>query len=268
MPPSTDPPSSARTSPSSEAASPLQGTRLRKTATQPSAVDAYQALVSGTDSWGTLLRYELLATWGARLPGAVGLAVRKVLWPSLFASAASDAVWGHGVELRHPGRMHIGAGVVVDSGARLDAKGCEPGAFVLEKDAMVSCGCILSAKDGGLYLCSSATLGAYSAVYSFGGVHIGADTMVAAHCFLGGGRYEHQGSVDVPMHQQPLPGAGVHIGDDCWIGAGVTVTDGVRIGAGAVVAAGAVVLEDVPPHTVVGGVPAHPLQRRSGADPS
>lgn len=229
MPPSTDPPSSARTSPSSEAASPLQG---------------------------------------ARLPGAVGLAVRKVLWPSLFASAASDAVWGHGVELRHPGRMHIGAGVVVDSGARLDAKGCEPGAFVLEKDAMVSCGCILSAKDGGLCLCSSATLGAYSAVYSLGGVHIGADTMVAAHCFLGGGRYDHQGSVDVPMHQQPLPGAGVHIGDDCWIGAGVTVTDGVRIGAGAVVAAGAVVLEDVPPHTVVGGVPAHPLQRRSGADPS
>ena len=48
----------------------------------------------------------------------------------------------------------------------------------------------------------------------------------------------------------------VIIGDGCWIGANATIIGGVTIGEGAVVAAGAVVTKDVPPHTLVGGVPA------------
>jgi acetyltransferase-like isoleucine patch superfamily enzyme len=48
----------------------------------------------------------------------------------------------------------------------------------------------------------------------------------------------------------------VIIEDDVWLAARVTVLKGVTIGRGAVVAAGAVVTKDVPPHTLVGGVPA------------
>lgn len=48
----------------------------------------------------------------------------------------------------------------------------------------------------------------------------------------------------------------VVIEDDVWLAARVTVLKGVTIGRGAVVAAGAVVTKDVPPHTLVGGVPA------------
>ncbi|MGR3495016.1 DapH/DapD/GlmU-related protein [Citreimonas sp.] len=54
----------------------------------------------------------------------------------------------------------------------------------------------------------------------------------------------------------------VTIGHDVWIGHGVTITAGVTIGTGAVVGAGAVVTRDVPPYTVVGGVPARILKRR------
>ena len=46
------------------------------------------------------------------------------------------------------------------------------------------------------------------------------------------------------------------IEDNVWIGARVTIVKGVTIGEGAVVAAGAVVTKDVPPHTMVAGVPA------------
>lgn len=46
------------------------------------------------------------------------------------------------------------------------------------------------------------------------------------------------------------------IEDHVWIGARVTVLKGVTIGEGAVVAAGAMVTKDVPPHTMVAGVPA------------
>jgi acetyltransferase-like isoleucine patch superfamily enzyme len=50
--------------------------------------------------------------------------------------------------------------------------------------------------------------------------------------------------------------ASVTIGDGAWIGAGAVILAGARIGECAVVGAGAVVLRDVPPFTVVGGVPA------------
>ena len=54
----------------------------------------------------------------------------------------------------------------------------------------------------------------------------------------------------------------VTVGHDVWIGHGATVLPGVTIGNGAVVGAGAVVTDDVPPYTVVAGVPAEPIRRR------
>lgn len=48
----------------------------------------------------------------------------------------------------------------------------------------------------------------------------------------------------------------IHFEDDCWIGTGVIVYPNVTIGRAAVVMAGAVVTKDVPPYTIVGGVPA------------
>lgn len=52
------------------------------------------------------------------------------------------------------------------------------------------------------------------------------------------------------------------IGNDVWIGYEAVVLAGVTIGDGAIVAARAVVTKDVPPYTIVGGVPARPIRRR------
>ena len=59
-----------------------------------------------------------------------------------------------------------------------------------------------------------------------------------------------------PAKRQQLHPAPIHIGKRVWIGSNAVVTKGVTIGDNSVVAAGAVVNKDVPPDTIVGGVPA------------
>lgn len=52
------------------------------------------------------------------------------------------------------------------------------------------------------------------------------------------------------------------IGNDVWIGYEAVIMQGVTIGDGAIVGTRAVVTKDVPPYTIVGGVPAKPIRKR------
>lgn len=54
----------------------------------------------------------------------------------------------------------------------------------------------------------------------------------------------------------------ITIGNDVWIGGNVTIMRGVTIGDGAILAAGSVVVKDVPPYAIVGGVPAKVIKYR------
>jgi maltose O-acetyltransferase len=82
-------------------------------------------------------------------------------------------------------------------------------------------------------------------------VHIGHDVTVLTTTHEIG---PHDQRSSVSVH------APVAIGDGVWIGTRSLILPGVEIGAGSVVAAGAVVTQDVPPDTLVGGVPARPLR--------
>jgi acetyltransferase-like isoleucine patch superfamily enzyme len=72
-----------------------------------------------------------------------------------------------------------------------------------------------------------------------------------------------------PFVEQGITAEGIVIEDDVWLGDSAVITDGVHIGKGAVVAAGAVVVKDVPAHTVVAGVPARVIKKieENGAHP-
>jgi len=67
----------------------------------------------------------------------------------------------------------------------------------------------------------------------------------------------------IPMIKQDYMDGTITIEDDVWIGAGSIILAGVHIGKGAVVAANAVVNKDIPPFTIVGGVPAKKLKMRT-----
>lgn len=84
-----------------------------------------------------------------------------------------------------------------------------------------------------------------------GGITIGDDVLIGHNCVIA--TLNHVMDPDRRADMIPAP---VKIGDKVWIGANVTILQGVTIGEGAIVAAGAVVNKDVPPRTVVGGIPA------------
>lgn len=86
-------------------------------------------------------------------------------------------------------------------------------------------------------------------------VHTGANVMMIAfnHGF---------NSRDIPVIKQDYIDAPIIIEDDVWIGGGSIILAGVTIGKGAIIAAGAVVNKNVPPYSIVGGVPAKILKER------
>ena len=63
-----------------------------------------------------------------------------------------------------------------------------------------------------------------------------------------------------PARRAVMYPAPIVVGRDVWIGSNATILRGVTIGDGAIIAAGAVVTKDVPPRTVVGGIPARPIR--------
>ena len=62
------------------------------------------------------------------------------------------------------------------------------------------------------------------------------------------------------------PENSIEIGDDVWVGFGAVLLSGITIGTGAVIAAGAVVIHDVEPFSIVGGAPARKIGMRFDGD--
>ena len=52
------------------------------------------------------------------------------------------------------------------------------------------------------------------------------------------------------------------VGNDVWIGYEAVVMAGVKIGDGAIIGARSLVTKDIPPYTIVGGLPAKPIRKR------
>lgn len=225
----------------------------------------YQDLVIGSRKWGRLIGYELVQLLASWVPGAPGLLLRKKLYPLLLGSCGPGCVFGRNVVLRHPHRIHLGAGVVVDDNTLLDAKGDDPeGGIFLEEESFVGRGSILSCKGGTIRLGPRANLGFFVEVFTSNRVEVGADVMVAAYCYLVGGGNYHYDRRDIPMNRQyDFEGkGGIVIEEDVWLGAHVVVMDGVRIARGGILAAGAVLSKSTGPYEIWGGVPATRLRER------
>lgn len=112
---------------------------------------------------------------------------------------------------------------------------------IIGKDTVINHGCLL---------------------YTTGGLVIG------EHVSISSGAWLVTGSHDMNDPQFPDLYKPIVVKDYAWIGMRAIILAGVTIGEGSVVMAGAIVSRDVPPYTVVGGVPARVISERQLRDPA
>jgi acetyltransferase-like isoleucine patch superfamily enzyme len=222
----------------------------------------YAALIVGKAGLGALVKYELVVMLSQSVPGAVGLALRKALYPLLLGACGRNVVFGQNVVLRHPHKIHIADNVVIDDNCLIDAKGDSNTGIRIGAGVFIGRNTILSCKNGDIDLAAGANLGFNCEIFSASRVRIGRDVLIAAYCYVIGGDHDF-GDASRAVLDQARTSAGISVGDGAWLGAGVKVLDGVEIGARAVVGAGAVVRESVPEGATAVGVPARVVGTRS-----
>jgi acetyltransferase-like isoleucine patch superfamily enzyme len=221
----------------------------------------YEELVVGRPGLGALLKYELIITFAQSWPGALGLAIRKVLYPMLLGSCGRNVVFGQHVVLRHPHKIHIGSNVVIDDHCLVDAKGDTNRGIRIGDGVFIGRNSILSCKNGDIELGDGVNIGFNCEVFSASRVTIGRSVLMAAYSYVIGGDHDFSDPSKTVL-DQARTSAGVAIGDGVWMGAGAKILDGVTIGEAAIIGAGAVVRETVPASAIAVGIPARVVGSR------
>lgn len=229
--------------------------------TGTSAREKYSALIVGKPGWGALLKYEMVIAFSQSVPGALGLALRKALYPMLLGSCGRNVVFGQHVVLRHPHKIRIGDNVIIDDNCLVDAKGESNTGITIGNGVFVGRNTILSCKNGNIELAEGANIGFNCEIFSASHVRVGRDALIAAYTYLIGGDHDFNDR-SRPVLEQGRRSAGITVGDGAWIGAGAKILDGVTIGTHAIVGAGAVVREPVPDNATAVGVPARIIGTR------
>jgi len=205
----------------------------------------------------------LLFGW---IPTIIGVGLRGLFYRLIMQMDGLAAIESR-VRIRFADHIKLGHGAYIDEGAYLHAcpQGIEIGSgTIIMHGAVLHVYNFRGMPQSGIKIGRDSLVGEYSVIRGQGGVQIGdrvytspfTQIIAVNHVFDDPNR---------PFTEQGITAQGITIEDDVWLGAGAVITDGVRVGKGAVIAAGAVVTKDVPPHTVVGGVPAKPIKTIDGS---
>lgn len=172
------------------------------------------------------------------------------------------ALWcGRRLALRHPNvaidptakispeaRIHPRAGrIIIGPGCTIAAGAIVQGSVELGRNCSIQTGTIL--------------VGYGSLENPIGEIKIGNGVRIAPFVQMIAANHRFE-DASRPITGQGLEPKSITIEDDVWVAGRVIITAGVTVGTGSVLAAGAVVTRDVPPWSIVGGVPAKIIKSR------
>lgn len=214
-------------------------------------------LTRQASSLGRYVLEQLVLTLFGWVPTVLGIGLRAFVYRLIVRLEGIVAI-EKGVRIRFADNIRLARGVYLDEGVYLHA--C-PGGVEIGENTLVMHHAELhvynfrALPNAGIRIGRDSLVGEFCVIRGPGGVSIGDRVYLspAVHIYSSNHVFEDP---DVCFTDQGVTAEGVTIEDECWIGAMAVILDGVTVGKRSVVAAGSVVAEDVPPYSLVAGVPA------------
>ena len=171
--------------------------------------------------------------------GFIDAMMRKVIWQAISRRCGAGLQVGSSAGFKHPETFEIGSGVFI--GAQAYIQGRYDGTCRIGDNVWIGPQAYMDARD--------------LIIEDHVGWGPGARILGSTHTAV---------PVDVPVIRTDLQIKPVRIGAWADVGTNATILPGVNVGKGAIIGAGAVVVSDVEPFSIVAGVPAKFLHWRDG----
>jgi acetyltransferase-like isoleucine patch superfamily enzyme len=211
------------------------------------------------EKWGVMELFSFAWTLGWRMVRGMFVRIR-------LGRAAGIVLCEKRVRLYHPRHINAGRSFSLEEGCEivgLSKRGVVFGnKCTVKRGAVIRPTNVLLNEPGeGLRVGNGSNIGAFSYIGCSGYIELGDNVMMGPRVNLMAENHNFD-RTDIPMKDQGVTRSFIKIEQDVWLGAGSTVLSGVTVGQGSIIAAGAVVTKDVPPFSIVGGVPAKILRSR------
>lgn len=202
----------------------------------------------------------LIGNIGIKLEQLYHLARSAALKKQFKAVGENSKISGEGLILHEPKNISLGDDVTVNHHTQLYA---ENSSITVGNKTYINQQALIFALNGKVSVGENTYINHHSELIAKKSkISIGNNVLIGMYSIITTTSHDTSPKA-IPIRKQEETYKDVTIEDDVWLGARVIVLQGVRIGKGAVVAAGAVVTKDVEPNTVVGGVPAKLIKKRS-----
>jgi len=193
-------------------------------------------------------------------------ALRGVCFIKPFLKSSKGIIFAEsGAKIQFGNKVKVGSGLNLMKSSLINAlsyKGVDIGDnFTLGKYSIVECTGVLRNVGGSLKIGNNVGINHYCFIGVRGDIEIGDNVIFGPRVNIFSENHNYD-NPDIPIKNQGVTKGKTTIGNDIWIGANVSIMSGVTIGDGCVIAAGAVVTKDIPPYSIIGGVPAKIIKSR------
>jgi acetyltransferase-like isoleucine patch superfamily enzyme len=173
---------------------------------------------------------------------------------------------GRNVSIRYAKYIRAGKDLIIEDAAELNGlskQGLQFGDRVsIGRNAIIRPSNIYGGEIGeGLKVGNNSNIGPFAYIGCSGFIEIGNNVMISPRVSIYAENHVFDNS-EINIKEQGVVKQFVKIEDDCWLASNSVILAGVTIGKGSIIAAGAVVSKDVPPYSVVAGVPAVIIRSR------